>query len=374
MKNINYIAMDVHKEKIVVAESRKKGYSEFIGEYLNTDSSIKKMMKTIKKTNQDNEIKICYEAGPCGYAVKRILDKNGFKCEIVAPSLIPTKSGNRIKTDRRDAKKLARYYRAEELTMVHVPNKEQEAVRDLVRCRDDLSQDIRRFKQRIGHFLLRHGLVYPGKSNWTEMYKTWIKRIKFENEELQTTLKQYMNTLELLEIQIKDLTEKMLQIAQTEIYKEKVDALIAYKGIGVLTAMIIITEVVDFRRFRSPKELMSYLGLVPSEHSSGTTKSRGQITKCGNIRVRKALVESAWHYPAKPLISKTMKMNLEAIPTEFRQSPLKAVNRLNKRFYHLIYKGKSRQKAIIAIARELSGFIWSTLIKIEGEKNALTAT
>lgn len=363
--------MDVHKEKIVVAESKTKGQSEIIGEYENTQAGLKKMIKMLSKRKKENEIKICYEAGPCGFAVKRILNKSGFSCEVIAPSLIPVQGGNRVKTDQRDAKKLARYYQAGELTMIYVPDEEQESVRNLVRSREDVKEDIRRYKQRIGHFLLRNGIKFSGKSNWTEMYKTWVKKIQLKTETDQFVLEHYMNTLEMLELQQKEQTEKIEEMAKTEEYKEKVNALCAYRGIGTLTAMIFISEIVDFRRFRSPKELMAYLGMTPSEYSSGGKERKGSITKCGNSRVRKALVESAWHYVKKPIISKLMRDNLESVPKELRKSPLTALKRLHKRYFYLVLKGKSRQKAIVATARELSGFIWATMVELESQRKDL---
>jgi len=265
-------------------------------------------------------------------------------------------------------KKLARYYRAGELTPIYVPDEEQEAVRNLVRRREELREDIRRCKQRAGHFLLRYGLKYSGKSNWTEGYKTWVKSLKFENETDQFVRDDYLDTLALLEMQQKEQTQKIEEIAQTNPYKDKVQALCAYRGVGVLTAMIFISEIVDFRRFRSPKELMAYLGLTPSEYSSGSKEQKGSITKCGNKRVRKALVESAWHYVKKPRISKKMRDNLEVIPQDLRRAPLEANKRLHKRYFHLVLAGKLRQKAIVAVAREFSGFIWATMIELERHK------
>lgn len=365
MERINYIGMDVHKKNIVLAESIKNGHSEIIGEYSNTDNGIKKMIKQLKKKEGYDEIKICYEAGPCGYAVKRKIDESGFKCEIVAPSLIPVQGGNRVKTDKRDAKKLARYYRAGELTMVYVPDEEKEGIRDLVRCRDDLVGDIKRYKQRINHFLLRQGHIYPGKSYWTEIHKRWINGIEFSKKELTAILANYLNTLKLLQIQLEGMDKEIITISERPEYKEKVNALCAYRGIGVLTAMVIISEIVDFRRFSSARELMSYLGLTPSEYSSGGTERKGRITKCGNAMVRKALIESAWHYVQKPVVSLKMKTALVKVPQDQRLNPIKAMQRLHKRFCYLLFKGKNRQKAIVAIARELSGFLWDTLVRIE---------
>ena len=366
MKNINYIGMDVHKEKMVIAEARKNGEAEIIGEFNNNDSGIKKMVKIFKEKNKEEEVQICYEAGPCGYAIKRILDKEGLNCQIVAPSLIPVKVGNRIKTDKRDAKKIARYFRAGELTFIHVPNEEKEAVRDLVRCRQSILETARRIKQEISHFLLRHALVYSGKCTWTVSHRTWLNSLKLE-EIQQITKEQYVNTLTLVEIQLKEITQKIEEVAMSKEYKDKVAALCGYRGISTLTAMVIISEIVDFRRFSNAKELMCYLGLVPSEYSSGGKETKGSITKCGNKHVRRALIESSWHYALKPTITKKMEKKLGDIPNEQRIAPIKALKRLSKRFYHLVLKGKPRQKAIVAVARELSGFLWHSMVELENK-------
>jgi len=366
MERINYIGLDVHKKNIVMAESIEAGQAEVVGEYPNTDKGLKKMIKQLKQRESEySEVKICYEAGPCGYAVKREIDKAGFNCEIVAPSLIPVQGGNRVKTDQRDAKKLARYYRAGELTMVYVPTEEQEGIRDLIRCRDDLVGDIKRYKQRINHFLIRQGLIYQGKSHWTGVHRQWIRGLILKHEQLNSILMNYLSSLELLELQLEGINQEIQSIAKKPEYIEKVNALCAYRGIGVLTAMIIISEIVDFRRFRNARELMSYLGLTPSEYSSGGTEKKGSITKCGNSRVRRALIESGWHYIKKPTVTMKMKQDLEKVPQDQRVNPVKSMKRLNQRFYYLMFKGKSRQKAVVAIARELSGFIWDTLINLE---------
>ncbi len=366
MKNIRYIGMDVHKEKIMVAESKRKGEATIIGEYPNRKASIKKMIKKFREIENQNELRICYEAGPCGYAIKRILDKEGLDCQVVAPSLIPIKVGNKIKNDKKDAQKLARYYRAGELTFIMVPEEEKEAVRDMVRCRQDLVESIRRYKQRIGHFLLKRGTVHKGKSNWTKEYREWAKKLQFGNEKYVVILTQYMSTLELLEMQRDEITAKIEEVANSPEYKEQVAALNCYRGISTITAMTVIAEIVDFKRFKTAKELMAYLGLVPSEYSSGNKETKGSITKCGNKRVRQALVETAWHYVKKPIITAKMRTNLELVPSEQRLAPVKALKRLHKRYYHLVFAGKLKQKAVVAVARELSGFIWHTMVNLDG--------
>jgi len=364
MKKVMYIALDVHKKNIVMGLSEKNGKAEVAGEFFNTDTGVKKFLKKLKKISEEYDVKICYEAGPCGYALKRILDEHGYYCEIAAPSLIPVKAGDKIKTDKRDAKKLARLYRAGELTFINVPDEENEAVRDLVRCRDDIMTDLKRTKQRLNHFLIRHGYHYPG-NNWTDGHYRWIKQIDLKNTHLNTTLCYYHNELEFLHMQLKELDKDIEKIALSDEYRERVNALCAFRGIATLTAMIIISEIVDFNRFSNPRELMAYLGMVPSEYSSGGTVRKGSITKCGNKRVRRALVEAAHHYRHKPVISINMKKTLENTDPELRIAPVKALKRLHKKYYHMIFRGKPIQVTVVGVARELCGFIWHNMVILE---------
>ncbi len=364
MSKINYISLDVHKKNIVMAECKEPGISEFIGEFFNTDAGVKKLLKKLKKISEEYEVKICYEAGPCGYALKRILDKRGFYCEVVAPSLIPVRTGDRIKTDKRDAKKLARLSRANELTFITVPLEHKESVRDFVRCREDIMIDLKRAKQRLNHFLIRRGYHYSG-SNWTLGHYQWLKQINFKDSNLNKTMGYYLNEIEFLNIQLNDMDKEIEEIALTDEYREKVNSLRAFRGIGTLTAMIIISEVIDFIRFENPKDLMAYLGVIPSEYSSSDTIKKGAITKCGNKRVRRALVEAAHHYRHKPVISYRMKKDLENTDNELRIAPVKALKRLNKRYYHLLLNGKPKQITVVAVARELLGFIWHNMVIVE---------
>lgn len=371
--NSRYIGMDVHKKNIVVAESIRLGKGEIVGEYENTENGVRKLIKQLKVMKKDKEVKICYEAGPCGYALKRTLDKHGFDCDIVAPSLIPVQSGKRVKTDKRDAIKLATLYGANQLTFISVPDKQKEAVRDLIRCREDVKSDIKRVRQRLNHFLIRHGHIYT-RCNWTQVHMQWMKKITFTEPCAQKTFEQYINQKELLETQLIDLDKEIEEIAQTAEYKEKVAALCAFKGIGILTAMVILSEVISFSRFQKAEELMSYLGLVPSEHSSGGQQNKGSITKTGNSRTRRALTEASWHYRHKAIITQRMKKNMENIDSALRLPPTRCLKRLHKKYHHLVYRGKMPQKAVIAIARELVGFIWDSMVQIEQrQQNKLAA-
>ncbi len=369
MNTVAYIALDVHKNTIVAGISVEAGESSIIGEYANTESGIKQLLKKLKIIQGEYaDIRICYEAGPCGYTIKRILEKKGFACDIIAPSLIPSKTGDRIKTDKRDTLKLARLYRAGELTSIAIPTEVQEAVRDLVRCREDISRALMAARQKTNHFLIRHGYTYDGR-NWTKGYFTWIKKLDLGNRYLQETLNQYIYHIEHLYFQIDDIDREIEKIAETDEYKLKVDALRAYRGISTLSAMVIITEVVSFSRFSNARDLMSYLGMVPSEYSSGGVIKKGALTKCGNKRVRRILVEAAWHNRHQPRVTYPMRAQFKKIDAELRMPPLKALKRLHKRYYHLIFAGKAKSKVAAAVARELSGFIWHTMIIIESRIN-----
>lgn len=372
MKKINYIGLDVHKKNIVMGESTENGKAKITGEFLNTEAGVKKLLNKLNKLSEEYELKICYEAGPCGFALKRIFDSKEYNCNIIAPSLIPLASGNKIKTDKRDAMKLARLYRANELYFIEVPDEDKESVRDLIRCREDIMTDLKRARQRLNHFLIRHGYHYSG-TNWTVGHHSWLKQLELGNKNLINVYSHYLNEIEYLSIQLKDLDKEIEAIANTETYRPKVEALCAFRGIATLTAMIIIAEVVDFSRFSNPRELMSYLGIVPSEYSSGGTVRKGSITKCGNKRARRALVEAAHHYRHRPVITGRMKKGLEAVEGELQIPPVKALKRLHKKYYHMIYRGKKTQTAVVAVARELTGFIWHSMIlvenKIEGIEN-----
>ncbi len=371
MEKINYIGLDVHKKNIVMGESRISGEAQVTGEFLNTESGIKKLLTRLNKLSEEFDLKICYEAGPCGYALKRILETKGYNCDIVAPSLIPVVAGNKIKTDTRDAVKLARLFRAEELTFIEVPDEDKESVRDLVRCRDDIMTDLKRAKQRLNHFLIRHGYHYTG-SNWTVGHLKWIQQLEFPDSNLRNVLSCYQNEMKFLEMQLTDLDKEIEKIAQSEEYNEKVKALCAYRGIGVLTAMIIISEVIDFSRFSNARELMAYLGMVPSEYSSGQSVKKGSITKCGNKRARRVLVEAAHHYRHKPTITVKMKKDLEETKPQFRVAPVKALKRLNKKYYQMIYRGKKVQTVAVAVGRELIGFIWHSMVLVENEVKVIS--
>jgi len=365
VKNVTHVGMDVHKRNIVVAKSQYAGQAEMVGEYPNTEKGVHQLRKALQTIQKESDVKLCYEAGPCGFALKRILDQYGYDCSVVAPSLIPVQVGNRIKNDTRDAKKLAKLFASHQLTFIHVCDEKQESVRNVVRCREDMMGNIRRTRQRVNHFLIRKGITYDDGSHWTKKHMAWLHQLQMKEEYDQETLGEYLYHLDQLLDSLARLDRKIADIAQSPEYKGKVDALCAFRGVNILTAMILISEVVDFSRFRNPKELMAYLGMVPSEYSSGATTRRGSITKTGNSRVRKALTETAHHYRHKPIVGDRMKKVMKELPSELCLPPMKAMHRLNKRYYAMLLRGKPKQKVVVAVGRELIGFIWHSMVLVE---------
>jgi transposase len=356
-----FVGLDAHKKNIFVAMkvANRKEYIEF--EIPHTEEGIKKMCKKIQQESI-GEIVSCYEAGPCGFALQRKLNKKGIKCKVIAPSLIPIKPGEKIKTDRRDARKLADMLKSEMLTEVHPPTEEEEAVRDLCRCREKAVIDLLRCRHRIGKMLLRRGIIYSGKSHWTLMHKKWLKEIKLAKTAAQIALEDYIAAMEQVELRLKSLEEEISKIASKEPYKEHVGYLRCFRGIDTITAMGILSELYDFRRFRTARALMAFLGLVPSERSSSDKVTRGSITKTGNQIVRRLLIETSWHYRRKPAAGKILNSRRKGQPSEVIQIADKAQHRLYKRYCHLaIGKGKPQSKVITVLARELAGFIWSVL-------------
>jgi transposase len=361
-----YLGLDVHKETIAVAIARA-GRSEpiYYGEIPNNAGAIRKLVK--KVVSNGERVSFCYEAGPCGYDVYRQLIELGQKCDVVAPSLIPKKSGDRVKTDRRDAIALTRLYRAGELTPVWVPDKEQEAIRDLVRAREDMKSMEGHAKQRFGAFLLRHGKRFTGRCKWTQAYFRWLEGITFEMPAQQIVLQEYVDAVKHIKGRVEALEEEMRQAMQGWSLAPVVTGLMALRGVELLTAMTVAAELGDISRFTSAPQIMAHLGLVPSEHSSGNRQQRGGITKTGNGHVRRVLIEASWCYRSPARKTAQIQRRAEKTSETVQAIAWKAQKRLCKRYWYLVNKGKRPVEACAAVARELSGFIWAIGCEVMGK-------
>jgi len=328
---------------------------------------IEDIRKLIKRLGSVEHLQVCYEAGPTGYLLERQLVSMGVACVVVAPYLIPKQPGNRVKTDRRDAQRLAELLRAGELTPVWVPGEEDEALRDLVRAREDAKEDLLRAKHRMGKFLLRRGIREPvGIRAWSAKYRVWLKGLEFESSALQTTFDEYRLNIEEIESRIERLESEIHTQAQESKHAPLIQALQAFRGIKEIAAATVVAEVGSFLRFGKASQVMAYSGAVPSEYSSGAEVRRGKITKTGNSHLRRITNECAWSYRHPPAMSATIKKRQEGLPASIQAIAWKAQVRLHKKYRHLILnKGKSAQVAITAVARELLGFIWAAACEVE---------
>jgi transposase len=359
-KGITFVGLDAHKVSINVAMLLPGRTVAVEWECANEKASVLRMVRKVKR-EAAGEVRFCYEAGPCGYALQRWIREAGAGCVVVAPSLIPRKPGERIKTDRRDARKLADLYRAGILTEVHPPSEEDEAVRDLCRAREDAHEDLVRSRHRLSKLLLRRGWQWlEGKRAWSQGHRLWLRSLRFERAEDQLVLDDYLLTIEQVEARLAALDQQIERVSQQERYALVVGALRCFRGIDTLTAMTLVAELHDFMRFDSARGLMAYLGLVPSEHSSGGKRNRGPITKTGNGHVRRLMIEAAWHYRHRPSVT-SLKQRRAGQPAQVVALADKAMRRLNRRFIHLLEKGMPRPKAAVAIARELTGFVWAAM-------------
>lgn len=371
-KYSKFAGLDVHKADISVGMANAdRGEAGYYGTIENTPHAYLKLAKKLSKGGE--EVLFCYEAGPCGYEVYRQLTKAGYDCLVIAPSLIPKKAGDRVKTDRRDAVSLARLLRAGELTPIWVPDREQEAMRDLTRAREDMKGMERHSRQRLGGFLLRHGKVYPGQSKWTKTYFLWLEGLRFETAAQQIVLQEYIDMVKHAQGRVAAMEEEMRKALDVWTMKPVVEGLMALRGVNLVTAMTIVAELGDLSRFESPGQLMSHLGLVPSEHSSGERQKRGGITKTGNGHVRRVLVEAAWCYRLPARKTAHLRRKAEKSSKAVQEIAWKAQKRLCSRYWYLINKGKLPVKSCTAVARELVGFIWAIAREVMG-KGAVDAT
>ena len=353
-----YVGLDVHKETIAVSVADADGGEvRYVGEIANTPEAVVKLVRQLRKDGAT--ISFCYEAGPCGYVLYRQLLKLGQACMVVAPSLIPRKPGDRVKTDRRDSLTLARLLRAGELTAVWVPDEAQEALRDLTRAREDMKRLQHVAKQRLLAFLLRHGRTYSGKAKWTRAHFRWMETVRFDQPIQQIVFQEYVDTVQALTKRVTALDDQIESAGTQSVFSELIEGFMALRGINRLTATTVVAEVGDLRRFTNAPQLMKYLGVVPSEHSSGETKSRGGITKTGNGHVRRVLVEAAWTYRHPARKTAALQRRAERTSEVVQTIAWGAQKRLCGRYRQFEARGKKKVQTCTAIARELAGFLWA---------------
>lgn len=354
-----YIGMDVHKDSIdiAIAESGEQGEVRHFGTIPGDLASLDKTLRKIRSNGIT--LHLVYEAGPCGYVIYRHLFDQGLDCIVVAPSLIPKRSGDRVKTDRRDALKLARLHRAGELSPIYIPDTEDEAIRDLVRARTDARQAQARARHQLKAFLLRAGIHYQGKTSWTPAHMRWLSEIQMPHPAQHVTFQEYIKAVEEPTLRIIRITEHIHHLVQSWHWRPVVKALQALRGVQMITAVTLIAELGDLSRFDKPRQLMHFLGLTPSEYSSGPKTHRGTITKTGNTHARKALIEAAWHYRWPPRVSRIILLRQQKLHASINTIAWEAQLRLYRRYKTLRARGKCSQKAVVAVARELAAFVWA---------------
>jgi transposase len=360
-----WVGLDVHQNSITAAILDDDAQEPVIQRLSGDLNATRRLFRRLSKQGTP---RACYEASGAGYVLQRVLTRDGFHCEVIAPSLIPRKPGDRRKTDRLDAAKLAEYYRGGHLTPVAIPDEQQETVRQLLRGRLALQSHITRLKHRIVRTLATHGYRFSGsKTNWTVKHRAWLQSTCRELDgPLRSIITLHIEHLEYLETQRNSLNTEIERLAHCEPWRRGVEALCCFRGIKILAAMILLSEIGDIRRFATPRKLMAYTGLVPSERSSGEVERRGPITKSGNNILRYILVEAAWHYHHRSPGTLILNRRRQGQPAEIVAIAVKAQHRLQKRFWHL-KQTKHTNKAVVAVARELSGFIWEMLSAVKQE-------
>jgi transposase len=355
----SWVGIDAHADKLRVAVLRDGSTAQFEEwDVIPDQRGIARLIRKFKA--EPGRVRCVYEAGPTGYDLQRKLKAAGIDCEIAAPSLIPVRVGDRVKTDRRDARKLARLYRAGELQMIHVPEEDQEALRDLIRAREDVLEDVQRERNRLSRFLLRHGYRYRDGKSWTARHWQWLRRLDLGDENLRVVLAQYRLRVERSLEQLQEFNKRIEEIAEQADYKSRAGRLMTLRGVSTLTAMTIIAEVGDLRRFGKAGQFMAWTGLIPSESSSGKRRRQGSITKTGNAHLRRVLVEAAWQYRHCRSAGKILRRRRRSQAVDTVQIAERAEQRLGKKYYRLVHgKGKKSGIAVVAVARELAGFIWA---------------
>ncbi len=368
MKNITtYVGVDAHKKDLFIAMLVGDQTTPVTWQLANEPNAVRRLVRKLER-DAPGPVHVCYEAGPCGYALQRQMTTPRVSCQVIAPALIPRKPGERIKTNRRDARKLGELLRAGLLTEVRPPTPEEEAVRDLCRARDDAREDFQRCRHRLGKFLLRRGLHYSGR-NWTQAHRRWIDSLEWTQPAERAVVDDYLLAIDHTEARLIELDARLTEIAQADPYREPVGWLRCFRGVDTLTAILILAELHDFRRFHAPRALMAYVGLVPGEDSSGEKHRRGRITRTGNALVRRLLVEAAWHYQHRPGVGVALTRRRKGQPGRVIAIADKAQQRLCRRFRRLAEHHKPAPKIAVAIARELAGFLWAALQPAPARRN-----
>jgi len=361
-----FVGLDVHKETIAVAYGAEEREAEvvFLGTSGTRQCDIDKLIRKLQAKGKT--LPFVYEAGPCGYWLYRYLTKKELKCWVVAPSQIPKKAGDRVKTDRRDAVQLARLLRSGDLAPVYIPTVEDEALRDVVRAREDALKDLKAAKVRLKAFLLRQDIRYEGRATWGPAPLRWLATVVCPTPAQQIVFQEYVRAVSDHTERLRRLAAELPALVQSWRWLPVVEAIQALRGVQFIAAVTLLAELGDLTRFENPRQLMSYLGLVPSEHTSGERRRQGSITKTGNSHARRVLVEGAWayRYPAK--VSRHLQLRLEKVPQAIQDISWKAQVRLCKRYRRLVARGKQVNQVVVAIAREMAAFVWAIVREMKG--------
>ncbi len=362
------VGCDVHKEKITAAILPSTAPRPT--EVVTIENDPKAIARFVKRLAHRGDLTFVYEAGPCGYEVQRQITRMGYRTVVIAPALVPRRPGDRVKTNRRDAEKLARLYRAGELTEIRVPTREEEAARDLVRVREDALKDRMRARHRLSKFLLRQGRMHHETKPWGTAHRAWLRAQRFESSLLRATFDAYMRALEDAEARLESLDQQVLALADTAPYQVPVQYLRCLKGINTLGALTLWVETQDFRRFLEAPAYMKFTGLVCSEDSSGEDERRGPITKAGNAHLRRILVEAAWNYRRRNTTGPELAKRRRGCPPDVLRIARRAQERLHRKYWRLVSRNKLPQVAAVAVARELAGFVWAIAQHCPAQKSA----
>jgi len=356
-----YIGMDVHKDTVQMAVFTETGEEPVYERRLRNDTDL--LVKEVVVFCRKGKTEVAYEAGSLGYVIYRAMERAKIPCYVLPANKVAKKRTDRIKTDKRDARLIGRELRSKSIKPIAVPDEADEAARDLLRYREDVSEDLRRTKQRLLKFMIRHGHIYVGGgNNWTLTHWRWMDRLEFKHEHERMVYEEHRSQIRSLEERIVRLEEKIVATAESPRYQAAVSKLRVFKGIDYIIALSVICEIGDFRRFAGAKDFMSYVGLVPSEYSSGGKRNQGSITKAGNGHLRRLLIEGAWHYTKNARPGKRLEKRRQGYPANLIDIADRALHRLHKKYLKLVFNGKHKNVAVTAVARELAGFIWAVQV------------